>query len=515
MVLSAGPCNVSCWMATVVLISAVAATRSCGRLTIANNTGIVVKEGVNINRFNNYNGTLEGCCSACAAVGGAVCEAFFTGPDYKLCILYPSGSIVGTRTVSNHTAAFRGPLPPPIAPPSPKFPGGSLDQRLVVLTPAEADAYGAKCLDGSPPALYYSPARGTANQDNWVLYFKGGGWCYDEASCAQRARGSLGTTTVLPPFINQTWDESSGPAHPNATLNPTFSNFHRVVLWYCDGASFAGAREQPVVTSNGTLYFRGRAVLDALLGKLKKDYGLDRAKQVLLTGCSAGGMSTYLHADYVHAQLASPALLKYKVAALSGFFLDHDTTTGIPLQREEYDYMFQMQNMTAGVNQACVKATTAAGHLNCSTPQQNYAYITSPFFVLNSMLDAYQMSEILHVGCALDQCNNTQIRYMQQYQQDFYNTISRRFTQTFTKTGNGAFLYNCGLHCGEQDATGFNHITVQDTVMQAALSRWWSSDNDPAKQHTYIESCTLQGPAACNPTCPARTLCRANDNEWH
>lgn len=54
------------------------------------------------------------------------------------------------------------------------FPGGSLDQRLVVLTQAEADAYGAKCLDGSPPAIYYSPARGTGNQDNWVLYFKGG-----------------------------------------------------------------------------------------------------------------------------------------------------------------------------------------------------------------------------------------------------------------------------------------------------------------------------------------------------
>eukprot|EP00041_Stephanoeca_diplocostata_P002864 m.30091 g.30091 ORF g.30091 m.30091 type:complete len:106 (-) comp13831_c0_seq1:809-1126(-) len=83
----------------------------------------------------------------------------------------------------------------------------------------------------------------------------------------------------------------------------------------------------------------------------------------------------------MHACLYASLLLS------PGFFLDHDTTTGIPLQREEYDYMFQMQNMTAGVNQACVKATTAAGHLNCSTPQQNYAYITSPFFVLNSMLD--------------------------------------------------------------------------------------------------------------------------------
>ena len=26
-----------------------------------------------------------------------------------------------------------------------------------------------------------------ADTDKWVLYFKGGGWCYDEKSCAQRA----------------------------------------------------------------------------------------------------------------------------------------------------------------------------------------------------------------------------------------------------------------------------------------------------------------------------------------
>ena len=83
---------------------------------------------------------------------------------------------------------------PPPAPP----PGAGLDQKLVVLSQAEADAYGAKCLDGSPPAIYYSPARGDENQDNWVIYLKGGGWCWDEASCAKRSISVLGTTTILP-----------------------------------------------------------------------------------------------------------------------------------------------------------------------------------------------------------------------------------------------------------------------------------------------------------------------------
>lgn len=54
-------------------------------------------------------------------------------------------------------------------------------------------------------------------------------------------------------------------------------------------------------------------------------------------------MSTYLHADFVKAQIASPQLFKYKVAALSGFFLDHKTAAGQPLIRPEYDYIFEMQ----------------------------------------------------------------------------------------------------------------------------------------------------------------------------
>lgn len=33
----------------------------------------------------------SGCCTACADAGDLMCEAFFTGPDHKLCILYPAG----------------------------------------------------------------------------------------------------------------------------------------------------------------------------------------------------------------------------------------------------------------------------------------------------------------------------------------------------------------------------------------------------------------------------------------
>lgn len=495
-------------LATVDIAAGLSAAAACDGLTYRNNTGVAVKPGTKATQYHNAGG-LQGCCDACARAGPQGCEAFFTGPAFELCVLYPAGSVLGTtRSQGGHSSGFRGPAPPPAPPQPPSKPGGGLDQELVVLSTEEAAPFGARCLDGSPPAIYYSPARGEDNQDNWVIYFKGGGWCFDEASCAQRSKGSLGGSTHLPRFLNQTWDKSSGPLHPNTTLNPTFANYHRVLLWYCDGGSFAGAVDHPVDVNGTQLFFRGRAILLAQMAKLRASYGLTTAKNVLLTGCSAGGYATYAHADFVRTLIHSPALGRYKVAGLSGFFLDHKNVSGSPHIRELFDSMYSMQNMSSGVSSACVRATGG----RCSFPQENYAYVDAPFFVMNSMLDAFHMAEILQVGCTFPSCNPSQISDIQQYQRDFHTAIAGY--GTFSKRGNGAFLDNCVLHCGEQDYPGFNGIALRPaggssaTVMQQALTAWWESEGEPASAHTYVETCTVTAAGHCNPTCPGGTALR-------
>ena len=37
-------------------------------------------------------------------------------------------------------------------------------------------ASGAVCLDGTPAGFYFSPATHPANQNDWQIYFQGGGW---------------------------------------------------------------------------------------------------------------------------------------------------------------------------------------------------------------------------------------------------------------------------------------------------------------------------------------------------
>ena len=74
-------------------------------------------------------------------------------------------------------------------------------------------------------------------------------------------------------------------------------------MGYCDGASFSGNIPDGIVTSGTRIYFAGGAILDATIATLLGQ-GMATAKQVVLKGCSAGGLATYLHADYVKSLLS-------------------------------------------------------------------------------------------------------------------------------------------------------------------------------------------------------------------
>jgi hypothetical protein len=63
--------------------------------------------------------------------------------------------------------------------------------------------------------------------------------------------------------------------------------------------------------------------------------GMSKATDFVLSGGSAGGLSTFLHADRVAARLRAeaPACKKIRAAPIVGYFLDHDNfkhTTGLP-----------------------------------------------------------------------------------------------------------------------------------------------------------------------------------------
>ena len=198
------------------------------------------------------------------------------------------------------------------------------DAKMPLYVLAENDPgvlAGAACLDGTPPAYYYSPATSAALNTTWALHLKGGAWCATAADCLKRSRGMLGSSSVHK-GVPTSFGFSGSVVDPNPRTNPDFAGGHRVILWYCDGGSFAGHRGAPLLVDGTALQLRGKANLAALLGALRRDRGLGGATEVVLSGGSAGGLAALLHADAVRGMLP-PRLARYGVAPISGFFLAH------------------------------------------------------------------------------------------------------------------------------------------------------------------------------------------------
>lgn len=166
----------------------------------------------------------------------------------------------------------------------------------------------------------------------WIVYINGGGWCYDYSDCAARANTLLGSSKFWPK-TQRSWGFTSD----NNATNPYFASWNAIIMIYCDGGSFTGNADSPYQVGNQTLWFRGARILRETFDDLLNKYGMDSATDVMLTGCvcnfrrcetcvpkrrgflfrcSAGGLSTFLHADRVQSWL-SP------VSILSNLFLCH------------------------------------------------------------------------------------------------------------------------------------------------------------------------------------------------
>jgi len=179
-----------------------------------------------------------------------------------------------------------------------------------------------------------------------------------------------------------------GPLLDDPVDNPLFYSWNHVEIAYCDGASFSGNRDDPIVVNGTTLYFRGFRVLQAVIRDLLERQGMWAATEVLLTGCSAGALSTYLHVDQIRDMLPK-TVTRFKAAPFSGLFLHEPNVEGVPVYQSQLRRVFEMQNCTGGVPQACIAAQKPGEEWRCIFAQEVHPFIQSPFFIMNSAYDSW------------------------------------------------------------------------------------------------------------------------------
>ncbi|XP_010942979.1 pectin acetylesterase 8 isoform X3 [Elaeis guineensis] len=258
-------------------------------------------------------------------------------------------------------------------------------------------AKGAVCLDGSPPAYHLSPGFGSG-VNNWLVHIEGGGWCNNVTTCLARKNSRLGSSRHMAKQI-----AFSGILNNRQTFNPDFYNWNKVKVRYCDGSSFTGDVERVNPATN--LHYRGArvwlAVMEDLLAK-----GMSKAKNALLSGCSAGGLTSILHCDNFRAIL--PLGTRAKCLSDAGYFIDMKDVTGA-----EHIKAFFNDVVTTHIRNILVPGV--------ADPHGTWHY------------------------CKLDiqQCSSPQLQIMQGFRTEFLNALAGFGRSSST----GMFINSCYAHC--------------------------------------------------------------------
>ena len=280
-------------------------------------------------------------------------------------------------------------------PPPPSYNGTWVARRLF---PNSTQTQNAFCLSGSPPLYYVSPGWGDG-ANKWQIHHEGGAWCGSAEDCL----GWWGyrSTLVDPDTMAPDAMASTGYFNRSEPKN-AMASWNFVFLRYCDGFSFASDRSAPSIvpvnaTYNATLWFRGLAILESIRDDLLTR-GMGSATDVVVGGCSAGGMATFIHCDeWANAVAKVNTTTKVVCLADSGWFPLVPSTGYFPSTwfNGVWSGAFEWHNATAAVSADCLADHAAAGTgWQCAMAEFAAPYISSALFMFQSVYDSFQLFNV-------------------------------------------------------------------------------------------------------------------------
>ncbi|GMN47655.1 hypothetical protein TIFTF001_016837 [Ficus carica] len=357
---------------------------------------------------------------------------------------------------------------------------------------------GAVCLDGSPPAYHFSPGFGSGI-NNWLVQIEGGGWCNNVTICLARKNTRLGSSKAMVKELS-----FSGILSNKQKFNPDFYNWNRIKVRYCDGSSFTGDVEAVNPATN--LHFRGARVFLAIIEDLKAK-GMKNAQNAILSGCSAGGLTSILNCDRFRSLM--PSTTKVKCLSDAGYFINTQDVSGAKHIETFYSEVVATHGSAKNLPSSCTSRLSpglVGALIRCFFPQYVVSQIQTPIFFVNAAYDSWQIKNILAPGvadphgtwhyCKLDikKCSSVQLDSMQDFRLQFLSAISA----ASSSLSKGLFVDSCYAHCQtEMQETWLRNDSPKlgGTTIAKAVGDWYY-DRSPFQK--------IDCPYPCNPSCHNR-----------
>lgn len=224
----------------------------------------------------------------------------------------------------------------------------------------------AVCNDGSTPVFYFRRGVGEG-ADKWVIWFKGGGAAWSQET--YKTRGPFVTSSM--PWMTEAYARLGTTGNANSAdgeadgilsylpeTNPDFYNWNHVYMVYCSSDSWTGNR--PASPQTGGVHFQGANIAVAIFAALADPDiipapNLADAKQILVTGSSAGANGVRAHADRLALEWEYADVRAVADAGNFNFVTEQQIAASEKVQREQYE-MWQPT-----LDQSCVQAHQADG----------------------------------------------------------------------------------------------------------------------------------------------------------
>ncbi|KAJ3680713.1 hypothetical protein LUZ60_016991 [Juncus effusus] len=231
------------------------------------------------------------------------------------------------------------------------------------------------------------------------------------------------------------------------------------------------------------LNYRGARIWNAVMDDLLSN-GMNKAKNALLTGESAGGLASILHCDKFSALFTSQSHVK--CLSDGGFFVNLKDISGTRWIENYYNDVVTTHGSADSLPSSC---TLKLSPSLCFFPQNVVQYVETPLFVLNSAYDSWQISNVLIPSTAdpndiwhdckinIKCCSSYQLDIFQGFREGFLNALN----QTKDSTLNGLFINSCFVHVQSVSQDTWlspDSPMLHNTTVANAVGDWYFDRRD-------------------------------------
>lgn len=302
------------------------------------------------------------------------------------------------------------------------------------------DIDGSVCDDGTPTGIAVNPSPSAGPDADLLIYFVGGGACWDYLTCA------VFNTSTHGPFGRAQFEQQknmlNGTILDRARPQNPVAGYHMVVVPYCTGDLHAGDNVATYQGSGGKriIHHKGYANVLAFLPRVAATWPSPR--KLIMTGSSAGGYGATLNYDLFRTRF--PQAVSYLINDSGPLFVGDSVPKTL---RDAWYAQWNLQNTVAGAD-ACP---------GCSSDlSQAYAEIQKKYPADRLSLLSYTQDQVIRAYLGMKSAT--------QFQTDLYQLATTRFdpsstSRVFYVTGDSHVLLTSG------------EITSQGTTLTTFLNQ--------------------------------------------